>query len=176
MVDRVAEVFLDEVVKRLENTKALGDGALDQLEEAEFFFSLDSESNSIAIQIQHIHGNLMSRCTNFLTSDGEKEWRTRDAEFEPQDLSVADLLRQWEEGWACLFGAMGSLKPEELLRTITIRQEPLSVLDALLRHVGHLNYHVGQIVFLAKHLRGPAWKTLSIARGQSGVYIPSKRD
>ncbi|MBI2432544.1 MAG: DUF1572 family protein [Candidatus Hydrogenedentes bacterium] len=172
----LAARFIEDIVKRFENVKSLGDGALAQLEDEELFFTLDPESNSIAIQIQHLHGNMMSRWTDFLSSDGEKPWRERDAEFEAQDVSGAELRQRWEAGWACLFAALGPLRPDDLLRTIYIREQPVSVLDAILRQLAHLSYHAGQIVLLAKHLRGPEWRTLSIARGQSRQYQARPRD
>lgn len=175
-MDTCGSAFLDHALKRFENVKELGDRAIAQLEEEEFHFSLDAESNAIAIQIQHLHGNMMSRWTDFLSSDGEKEWRRRDVEFEAQALDAGALKARWEEGWKCLFAAMRSLAPEDLLRNVYIRAEPLLVLDAILRQLAHVNYHVGQIVQLAKHLRGPEWQTLSIARGQSGSYRASPRD
>ncbi len=153
------------------------DRALSQVDDAQFVATLDPESNSLALLVKHLAGNLRSRWTDFLTTDGEKPDRARDAEFVRDDAgdSRAALMQRWEEGWAALFGAIDALGPADLDRTVTIRGEPLGVFDAIERQKEHYAYHVGQIVFLAKHLVGPAWTSLSIPRGQSEAFHAARR-
>jgi hypothetical protein len=151
----------------LRRTKRLGDRALDQVAEADWHWRPDAESNSIAILVQHLHGNMLSRWTDFLTTDGEKATRDRDGEFEPQALSAKELRGRWEEGWRVCLGAVGALVDADLPRTVRIRGEPLSVLDAILRQVSHYGYHVGQIVQVARWRRGADWQSLSIPKGKS---------
>jgi len=158
---------IENLLFELNRTKRLGDGALDQIAVADWHWRPDEEANSIAILVQHLHGNMLSRWTDFLTTDGEKPTRERDAEFEPQGHSPADMRARWEEGWRVCLGAIEALKEADLARTVRIRGEPLSVLDAILRQVSHYAYHVGQIVQLARARRGAAWKSLSIPKGQS---------
>ena len=139
-----------------------------QLEDKDFFATIDAESNSVAVLAKHIAGNARSRFTDFLTTDGEKPDRFRDREFEiSTTTSRGEVMRWWEEGWAIVFATLDSLKPEDVTRTITIRHEPHTVMQAFNRALAHYAQHVGQIVFLAKHLRLHEWKTLSIPRGKS---------
>ena len=146
-----------------------------QLKDEEFFFTLDPESNSVAILVKHLAGNMRSRFTDFLTSDGEKPDRFRDREFELNSATTrADVMRWWEEGWACVFGALAPLQPQDVMRTITIRNEPHTVLQAVNRQIAHYAQHIGQIVFLAKHIRSSDWKTLSIPRGKSEEFKTHK--
>ena len=170
-----AAAYLDEAWRGLRGHKRLAEGAFEQITDEQFFRVLDPEANSVALIVKHITGNMRSRFTDFLASDGEKPWRRRDQEF----LSTADdtraaLMQRWEEGWKLVLDTIHSLKPDDLGRTVTVRGEEYTVLQAVQRQVVHYAYHVGQIVFLAKHLRGAAWKTLSIARGQSDS--PASRD
>lgn len=164
------KAFIADVIKRFKNYKDLGDKTLSQLTEADFFFRPSPESNSIAIIIQHMYGNMLSRWTNFLTEDGEKHWRKRDAEFDPTEASKADLMAFWQEGWTCLLTTLGSLEPEDLTKTIYIRTEPLTAYDAILRQLAHYPYHVGQIITLAKMIKDKDWQPLSIARGESNAF------
>jgi hypothetical protein len=164
------KVFLQDSIKRFKSYKELGDKTFEQLEETDFFLKPVSESNSIAIIIQHLYGNMLSRWTNFLTEDGEKDWRNRDAEFEPMQCSKEDLLSFWNEGWNCLLHTLASLKEEDLHKTVYIRTEPLNVMDAILRQLAHYPYHVGQIVFIGKLLKDKDWKSLSIPKGASSQY------
>ncbi|MEO8727159.1 MAG: DUF1572 family protein [Acidobacteriaceae bacterium] len=151
--------------------KKLAEGAMAQASDEEFFRALDPESNSIAIVVKHLIGNMRSRWTGFLTSDGEKPWRTRDQEFEELgDLSRTQLLEQWESAWGLVFAALEPLSDADLSHLITIRGEPHSVMQAINRQIAHYSYHVGQIVFLAKHFRSAAWKTLSVARNRSAEF------
>lgn len=160
--------YLDEALRSLRGHKRLAEGAMAQVTDEEFFRLLDPEANSIAIIVKHLAGNMRSRFTDFLTSDGEKPDRHRDQEFVlDTGTSRAGVMRWWEAGWKCVFDAIEPLRPDDLMRTATIRSEPHSVLMAIHRQVAHYAYHVGQIVFLAKHLRGAKWKSLSIPRGKS---------
>ena len=159
--------FLHSAIKRLKYYKELGDKTFEQLTENDFNFKPNEESNSIAIIIQHMAGNMLSRWTDFLTTDGEKEWRNRDIEFEKRDLSREQLISFWEEGWSCCLHALKGLNEDDLLKTIYIRQEGLIVVDAINRQLAHYPYHVGQIVHLGKLIRGSEWKNLSIAKGAS---------
>lgn len=162
--------FLHDSIKRFKAYKDLGDKTLDQLNEDDFFFHLSPESNSIAIIIQHLYGNMLSRWTNFLTEDGEKSWRKRDEEFKEMYVSKEDLLSFWNEGWKCLLNAVESLKAEDVTKTIHIRTEPLSVCDAMLRQLAHVAYHVGQVITIAKMIKDKDWKSLSIPKGQSNEF------
>jgi len=164
---KLEQAFLDSAIKRFKEEKALGDKTMAQLNSEAMLWQPNETSNSIAIIIQHMHGNMLSRWTNFLTEDGEKEWRKRDAEFEPSVLSKEVLLHLWEEGWNTLFHTLNSLKPDDLLKTITIRSQPLLVVDAINRQLAHYSYHTGQIVQLGKWLLDAAWQNLSIPKGAS---------
>jgi len=171
MSGEFATAYLDEARRSFRGHKRLAEGAIAQVSDDQLFHQLDPEANSIAIVMKHIAGNQRSRFTDFLTTDGEKPNRRRDTEFEmPAPPSREELMRMWEEGWQLVFAAIESLRPEDFERTVTIRGEPHTMLQAINRQVAHYAYHVGQIVLLAKHLRGSEWKTLSIARGQSTEY------
>jgi hypothetical protein len=160
--------YLDEARRQMRGHKRMGEGAMSQLRDEDFFVTLDPESNSVAVLVKHLAGNMRSRFTDFLTSDGEKPDRFRDREFEVTAATTrADVMRWWDEGWACVLGTIEGLKPEDVLRTVTIRNEPHTVLQAINRQIAHYAQHIGQIVFLAKHLHSTDWKTLSIPRGKS---------
>jgi hypothetical protein len=159
--------FINSIIKRFKEYKALGDKTFEQLSEEEMHFIPDDSSNSIAIIIQHLHGNMLSRWTNFLTEDGEKEWRKRDAEFEVEKLSKEELLQLWNEGWNLLLETLQSLQEDDLLKWITIRSQPLIVIDAINRQLAHYCSHIGQIVYLGKWIKRTDWKTLSIPKGGS---------
>src|SRR5689334_14301118 len=164
----LAAHYLDEARRQLRGHKRLAEGALAQLKDEEFFLALDQEANSVAVIIKHIAGNMRSRFRDFLTTDGEKTDRHRDQEFEITDnTSRADVMQWWEAGWAIVFSAIDALTPADVLRTVTIRHEPHTVLQAINRQIAHYAYHIGQIVFLAKHFRESEWKSLSIPRGKS---------
>lgn len=165
--------FLSTATRRLKYYKDLGDKTFEQLNDWDFHYQPNEESNSIAIIIQHLAGNMLSRWTHFLTEDGEKEWRQRDDEFAVHEFSKQQLLELWEKGWTCFFEALGSLKKKDLKKAVTIRQEPLSVIDAIIRQLAHYPYHVGQILHIAKTIKGKSWKNLSIPKGQSQVYNDS---
>ena len=167
----VATHYIEEARRQMRGNKRLAEGAIAQLEDDQLFATLDAESNSVAIIIKHLAGNMHSRFTDFLTSEGEKPDRFRDREFELNSATTrAEVLRWWEEGWAQVLTVLDALKPEDVMRTVTIRGEPHTVLQALNRQVAHYAYHIGQIVFLAKHLRSNQWKTLSIPRGRSEEF------
>lgn len=162
--------FLNSYIKRITYYKNLGEQTFAQLDELDFHYQPNEESNSIAMIIQHIAGNMLSRFTNFLTEDGEKEWRKRDAEFEEQHLSKDALLKLWQKGWDCYLGSVQSLTEDDLEKTITIRSEQHTVTDALNRQLAHYPYHVGQIVYLGRIIKSKAWKNLSIPKGQSQQF------
>ena len=171
MNDKIGATYLEEALRSLRGHKRLAEGAFAQLRDEDFFLQLDDEANSIAILIKHLAGNMRSRFLDFLTSDGEKPDRDRDQEFilDPRP-SRAELMRWWEAGWKYVFDAITPLQPEDLARVVTIRGEPHTVLQAIHRQVAHYAYHVGQIVLLAKHIRGADWKSLSVPRGKSAEY------
>lgn len=161
---------LTSVIKRLKYYKYLGEKTFEQLDEKDFYFLPSTESNNIAILVQHLAGNMLSRFSNFLTEDGEKEWRQRDDEFEIHNFSKQQILDIWEKGWSCVFQALESLQEKDLLKTINIRKEPLTVIDAINRQLAHYPYHIGQIIFIAKMIRDKSWKNLSVPKGQSFQY------
>jgi len=167
----LASHYLEEIKRQFRGHKRMGENAMAQLEDKDFFAVIDPESNSVAMLVKHIYGNARSRFTDFLTSDGEKPDRFRDREFEvTAQTTREEVLRWWEEGWTIVFAALDSLKPDDLVRTVTIRLEPHTVMQALNRALAHYAQHIGQIVFLGKHLRSEKWKTLSIPRGKSEEY------
>jgi hypothetical protein len=167
----LATHYLDEARRQMRGQKRMGEGAMAQLRDEDFFVTLDAESNSVAILVKHLAGNMRSRFTDFLSSDGEKPDRFRDREFEVTRATTrAEVMKWWDEGWACVFGAIEALKPDDVMRTVTIRSEPHTVLQAINRQIAHYAAHVGQIVFLAKHLRSSEWKTLTIPRGKSEEF------
>lgn len=163
--------YLEEARRQMRGQKRMGEGAMVQLGDDEFFLTLDPESNSVAILVKHLAGNMRSRFTDFLMSDGEKPDRFRDREFQVSGTTTrAEVMRWWEDGWSCVLGAIETLKPEDVSRTVTIRGEPHTVLQAINRQIAHYAAHIGQIVFLAKHLRSSKWKTLTIPRGKSEEF------
>lgn len=166
----IGAIYLDSAIKRFLTYKTLGDMTFAQLEEKDFYYAPSEESNSIAVIIQHLHGNMVSRWTNFLSEDGEKPGRNRDEEFSPPDASMQELIAQWEKGWRCLIETLRSLKEEDLTKTITIRHEPLIVIDAINRQLAHYPHHVGQIVYLGKMIRDQHWRSLSIPKGASHAF------
>jgi hypothetical protein len=167
----ITEHFLDEIRRQLRGHKRLAEGAIAQLKDEDLVVTLDPESNSVAILVKHIAGNMRSRFTDFLTTDGEKADRRRDQEFElAGNPAREELMRSWEQGWGYVFAALDSLQPDDLMRTVYIRQEPHTVMQALNRALAHYALHIGQIVFLAKHLCSNEWKTLSVPRGKSEEF------
>ena len=171
MADFRAE-YLADIRVQFEKLKSTVESAIAQVDDAGFFASPDVETNSIAVNMKHMGGNLRSRFGDFLTSDGEKPDRDRDGEFEIRDGETrAVILERWEAGWATLFATLDALRPADVVGTVRIRGEPHSVFQALHRAVAHQAYHVGQVVLLARHYSGPSWKTLTIPRGQSAEFL-----
>lgn len=166
--------YLESARKQFLYYKALGEKAFAQLKDEQLFTAMNEDTNSIAIIVKHLSGNMLSRWTDFLTSDGEKEWRDRDNEFNDTYASKEEMLTAWEKGWKCLFDAVDSLKPEQLSDIIYIRNEGHTVVEAINRQLAHYPYHVGQIIFYAKLLKEGEWDTLSIARNKSGSYNADK--
>lgn len=159
--------YHDDVLQSFRSYKRMAERAIEQVSDDEFFKQIDAESNSIAIIVKHIAGNAWSRWRDFLASDGEKADRQRDTEFELMDDTRESLMQFWEQGWATLFDNVEPLTEEDFSKTISIRGEPHTVVEAMNRQLTHYAYHVGQIVFLAKHLRSTGWKTLSVPRNRS---------
>ena len=176
MDTQLGEHYLADALKIFRSNKELAERAIAQLSDEELFAAIDAEANSVAVIVKHLAGNMRSRWTDFLASDGEKPDRDRDSEFVIDGrTSREDVLRWWEEGWRVVFEAIEPLGPEDLLRRVPIRGEPHTVVEAINRQLSHYAQHVGQIVFLAKHLRSSDWQTLSIARGQSSKFNESMR-
>jgi len=162
--------YLEDSVALFRYYKSLAERALAQAPDDRLHVALDAESNSISVIIQHMVGNMRSRWTDFLTTDGEKPDRHRDSEFEPRDLSRAELMQLWESGWECLFAALTPLTAADLSRSVTIRGEEHSVMQAINRQMAHYAYHVGQLVFLAKHLSSEHWVALTVPRNRSEEF------
>jgi hypothetical protein len=170
----LASLFLDDTTVAFQRQKELAERAMAQVDDEQFFGTIDAEANSIAVLVKHVGGNLRSRFTDFLHSDGEKPDRDRDGEFEiPLDSKRSQIMARWESGWATLFHTLRSLQPNDLEAIVHIRGEPVPVVGALHRALAHVAQHVGQIVLLAKHVRAADWKTLSIPRGQSREWRPA---
>jgi|SRR5687768_14942240 len=171
MNERLGLHYLDDAITTFRAYKKLAEKALDQLRDEEYFIAIDDEANSIAVIMKHLAGNMLSRWTDFLTTDGEKPERNRDMEFviEPQ-TSKADVMVYWEKGWRRTFETVEALQPEDLMRTVLIRGEPHTVVQALNRQLAHYPHHIGQIVFLAKHFRSSDWKSLSIPKNKSAEF------
>ncbi|HEX8016644.1 MAG TPA: DUF1572 family protein [Flavobacterium sp.] len=168
------ESYLESVKKQFLYYKMLGEKSIDQLEPEQLFVALNEDTNSIATIIKHISGNMLSRWTDFLTSDGEKEWRNRDAEFENDLQSKEEVLEIWNKGWNVFFEALNNLSPEQLSDIIYIRNEGHTVIEAINRQLAHYPYHIGQIVFYAKQLKNSSWDSLSIPKNKSGNYNAEK--
>jgi hypothetical protein len=167
----IGKEYLQTVIRRVKYYKDLGDKTFLQLNnDADFHYQYNEESNSIAVIIQHMTGNMLSRWTNFLTEDGEKEWRERDDEFTVHSYTKQQLLEIWEKGWKCFLETLESLNENDLLKTIYIREEKLSAIDAINRQLAHYPYHVGQIVYIGRMIKDHSWKNLSIPKGQSQQY------
>ena len=172
-MNSVEKEFLETSVRRMKYYKELGEKTFDQLNDADFHFQPTSESNSIAVMIQHMAGNMLSRFTNLLTEDGEKPWRERDDEFEEHTYTKQQLVEIWDKGWKCFFDAMQSLNDEDLMKQVSIRNEKLSAIDAIIRQLAHYPYHIGQIVYVGRIIKNDNWKNLSIPKGNSQAYNQS---
>ena len=171
MKDSLAEHYLEDALRNFRDYKKLAEGAFAQVTDEEFFRAPDEEANSLAVIVKHMSGNMLSRWTDFLTTDGEKPDRNRDMEFViSEGTTRSDVMGRWEQGWRCLFDALEALRPEDLLRKVLIRGEEHSVVEAVNRQLTHYSYHTGQLVFLAKHFRSTAWKSLSVPRNRSAQF------
>ena len=166
----IAKNYHTDAVSSFRNYKKLAERAIEQVSDEEFFAQIDTESNSIAVIVKHIAGNLHSRWRDFLTTDGEKPDRNRDTEFQMIGDTREPLMEFWERAWQTLFDNLEPLTEEELSHNVTIRGEPQTVVEAINRQLTHYSYHIGQIVFLAKHLRSSEWKTLSVPRNRSADF------
>ncbi|MCC6289163.1 MAG: DUF1572 family protein [Chitinophagaceae bacterium] len=169
-METLSAIFLQSAITRVKYYKLLADKTFEQLIDKDFYYQPNESSNSLAVIIQHMSGNMLSRWTNFLTEDGEKNWRSRDTEFIDQHYSKKALLDIWEKGWSCFLGALEKLEENDLLKIIYIRSEPLIVADAINRQLAHYPHHVGQIIYIGKMLKGGQWKSLSIEKGKSDDF------
>jgi hypothetical protein len=170
----MGEAFLISSIKLFKYYKKLGEGAMAQLDDKEILTRPNEASNSIALIVHHISGNMLSRWTDFLTSDGEKSWRNREAEFDVEYPDKKTMMEAWEKGWACLLNALESLKPDDLEKIIYIRNEGQSVMEAIQRQLAHYPHHVGQILYQAKAIKGDAFVSLSIPKGRSNSFNQDK--
>lgn len=168
------ESYLPSTVKQFEYYKMLGEKAMEQLQESQLFWEYNSESNSIAVIVNHIAGNMLSRFTDFLTSDGEKSWRNRDSEFEQTFTSRDEIMAYWQKGWEKLLNTLNHLEQSDLEAIVYIRNEGHTITEAVNRQLAHYPYHIGQIVMIAKMLTGENWKSLSIPRNHSSDYNQDK--
>ncbi|MEO6683692.1 MAG: DUF1572 domain-containing protein [Ginsengibacter sp.] len=166
--------YLESMKKQFEYYKLLGEKTFAQLSDEQLFWQYNQESNSIAIIVKHLWGNMLSRWTDFLITDGEKEWRQRDDEFINDLATRKDLLEKWNDGWNCLLNTLASLTQDDMSKEIFIRNQGHSVVEAINRQLAHYAYHVGQIVFIGKMLRDQSWNSLSIPRGNSEIYNTEK--
>jgi Protein of unknown function (DUF1572) len=179
MNKQIIENYKTDTLEAFRNYKKLAERAIEQIKTDEYFKAIDEESNSIAVIVKHLGGNLRSRWTDFLTTDGEKADRHRDSEFVAETDTRESLNELWETGWNALFATLESLNIEDFGKTVQIRGEDFTVIKAINRALAHAAYHVGQITFLAKHFRAKDWKTLSVPRGQSGefnAYLAENKD
>ncbi|WP_248723129.1 DUF1572 family protein [Seonamhaeicola sp. ML3] len=168
------ESYLSSIKKQFNYYKSLGDKTIEQLSLEELRKEFSTDSNSIAIIVKHLAGNMLSRWTNFLTEDGEKTWRNRDSEFEADYASKNELIEHWDKGWHCLFDALDSITKNDLERIVYIRNQGHTVTEAINRQLAHYSYHIGQIVFLGKLIKGNHWQSLSIPKGKSKSYNQEK--
>lgn len=166
----INKVFLDSALQRFRFYYDMGSKTLERLDTAQMHWQPQGEPNSIAMIVHHMYGNMLSRWTDFLTTDGEKPNRKRDEEFEEDNAPKELIIQRWNEGWECLLQAVGSLQPDDLEKTVYIRAEPHSVVDAINRQLTHLPYHTGQMVYIAKMILGEKWESLSIPKGKSEEF------
>jgi hypothetical protein len=166
--------FLISARRQFELYQSLGEKAMAQISEEGLFFKPSPESNSVCIIVQHLHGNMLSRWTDFLNSDGEKDWRQRDAEFEDLPMTRAQVLELWQKGWACLYSALDELNDEHLQQLIYIRNQGHTVMEAINRQLAHYPYHIGQMVYIAKLISDSKWQSLSIPKNKSSEYNADK--
>jgi hypothetical protein len=168
--------YINSVEKQFQYYKMLGEKTFNQLDEVELMWNNSSDDNNIATIVNHLWGNMMSRWTGFLITDGEKDWRNRDAEFENSISTKKEMVAKWNEGWECLFSALKTVNDSNIGDVIYIRNQGHSVMEAINRQLCHYSYHIGQIVFLGKLIKGNNWETLSIAKGESINYNSIKFD
>ena len=174
MTTALEENYLESIIKQFRYYKKLGEQAMDQLLPEQLFTTFNPDSNSIALIVKHLHGNMLSRWTDFLSTDGEKPWRNRDSEFELVGTDEKEVRQQWHAGWDCLFTTLQELPPAGLMKIIYIRNEGNTVIEAINRQLAHYSYHVGQIVYAAKILKQTTWTSLSIPRNKSVAYNENK--
>ena len=170
----INDIYLVSIKKQMLYYKTVAEKAIDQIETKQLFASVNEDTNSIAVIMKHMAGNMLSRWTDFLTSDGEKEWRNRDGEFENDFTTKEELLSFWNKGWDCFFTTINSLQSEDLIKIIYIRNQGQTVVDAINRQLAHYPYHIGQIVFYAKMLKKSSWESLSIPKNKSNDYNAEK--
>jgi len=166
--------YLTSVKKQFEYYKSVGEKTFDQLDEKDLFWQYNEESNSIAIIVNHLWGNMKSRWTDFLTSDGEKEWRNRDLEFETVIKNKTELLEKWNDGWECLFDALDSVTEDDFETKVFIRNQEHSIIEAVNRQLAHYSYHIGQLVYVGRMIKGSEWKSLTIPKGKSIEFNSEK--
>jgi hypothetical protein len=170
----INEHYLESVKKQFLYYKTLGEKAMEQIQPEQLFVSVNEDTNSIATIVKHLSGNMLSRWTDFLTTDGEKEWRNRDGEFENDLQTKEAVMTLWDKGWNCFFDALDSIQPEQLSTIIYIRNEGHTVVEAINRQLAHYPYHIGQIVFYVKQLKTSEWESLSIPKNKSNSYNATK--
>lgn len=166
--------YLDSINKQFEYYKSVGEKTFEQLENNDFFWQYNTDSNSIAIIVNHLSGNMKSRWTDFLTSDGEKDWRNRDLEFELVIRTKEELLSRWNEGWSCLFDALNTINKDNFGTEIFIRNQAHSIIEAINRQFAHYSYHIGQIVYIGKLIKSDKWKSMTIPKGKSSDFNKDK--
>lgn len=166
--------FLDNIRKQFKSYKEVADKTIAQLSEEDLYWKFNPESNDIACIMVHVSENMLSRWTDFFNSDGEKEWRDRDAEFQQQKLSYQELINQWEKGWNCLFDALNSINPSNFDRPIYIRNKEHKLIESICRQIAHYPYHIGQIAFIGKMILDQKWESPSIPKGKSKEYIQAE--
>lgn len=166
--------YLNSIRKQFEYYKSVGEKTFDQIDEADLFWHFNEESNSIAIIVNHLWGNMKSRWTDFLITDGEKEWRNRDLEFESVIKSKDELITKWNDGWESLFGALNSVNKDNFNKQIYIRNQSHSIVEAINRQLAHYSYHIGQIVYIGKMTKGNEWKSLTIPKGKASDFNKTK--
>lgn len=173
-MNQIQSDYLNSTLKQFQYYKSVGEKTFEQLKDKDLFWQYDREANSIATIVNHLWGNMKSRWTDFLTTDGEKEWRNRDLEFEPVIQSKEELIEKWEAGWLCLFEAIESVNPSNFDTKVYIRNQEHSIIDAINRQLAHYSYHIGQIVLIGKMIQGETWKSLTIPKGQSNNFNAKK--
>ncbi|MBD3724905.1 MAG: DUF1572 family protein [Flavobacteriaceae bacterium] len=174
MATEISDIYLESIKKQMLYYKTIAEKAIDQIAAEQLFVSVNDDTNSIAVIVKHMAGNMLSRWTDFLTTDGEKEWRNRDSEFENELITKKELLAFWNKGWDCFFSTINNLQAEDLTTIIYIRNQGQTVVDAINRQLAHYPYHIGQIVFYAKMLKQTPWESLSIPKNKSIDYNADK--